>query len=699
MYKGYDYFPKEKMELSLTLTEAIQAAEIERNIHSVDWFITHYYLQGVRKFFIRSWDRGDVRIAWENSRGNVEFRYEKLLELYRTELGRLLKMDVNPATMLRGMGLDGVRKAGSSKAVLTTMVGGVDLQAIQMEFCQLLLKYGTAGLYHWRCPGESISERTCIEVVPPWEILSIPAEIDTTMAARCIVRKKRNTLEWLLSLKKSEDNPDGLTFSVDEKKLRVKKTSFGDMSSDVASANSHLSGPVGRWRGGPMGSAGGTLNNVSKPNEKSGRTQSGARVQKWIDPEEVFVLGPKGGVIRQILKVGEVIISDHHFDKPVPCPLTYARYTPTGKIYGRSFLGPLITLNDRVERMLENQFQNAIDLDNYGMLVVDATTGLNRKAVEEKQKRKVLFVQPNPLSGTKQPVYKIDPYNSGDYPGKISGMSIALMEKMANQGEILQGGAPGRTESAASLGLLYETGNVSLSSTVGEIAKAFSGLYRSMLSSAKRELNTDGHFPLPILDLDMIGLSLTPQGGSVSVDKNPIPDPDEVVVTIKDRSTQTTEQRRQEAMTLLEVGINTPTDFEILNYHEGFNYPMQTRIKYNAWRKAVFQAILLFNDGEKPGPFYVQPEGGPGNILMPDSYADDPQITLEVIQHVMNTPEFMFVSREIMDAFTSWKLSKENQLGLSMPQPMMGPQEMADGMAGPPSDMGAVPPGASPIPQ
>lgn len=699
MYKGYDFFPKDKDELSCSLTEAIQAAELERNIQSIDWYITHYYLQGVRKFFVRSWERGDVSIAWENSRGSIDFRCEKILELYRIELGRLMKVDVNPTTMLKGCGLDGVRKAGAGKAVLTTMVAGVDLPKLYLEFCQLLLKFGTAGLYHWRCPGHNVADRTCVELVPPWEILSIPADTEITSSVKCLVRKKRTTLDWLLSMRKSPENPNGLSFPLDEKRLRVREVAYGDSSASMATGSRHLNGPLGSWRGGPMGSVGGSIENVSKPKEKSKRSPSGTRLVKYIDPEEVFVLGPKGGVVRQILKVGEVIVRDERYDDPIPCPLTIARYTPTGRLYGRSFVGPLLSINDRVEKMLENQFQNAIDIDNYGMIVAESTAGLNKRAVEERQKRKVLFVQPNPMSRQQKPVYAIEPFNSGDFPAKISGLAIALMEKLANQGEMLQGGAPGRTESAASLGLLYETGNVSLTPTVNEIANAFSGIYKSMLSSAKRELMTDKEFPLPILDLDMIGLSLTPTESSVGVENNPIPEPDEVVVTIKDRNTSSGEQRRQEALTLMEMGINTPVDFQILNFQEGMNYPVQTRIKYNAWRKAVLQAILLFNDGMKPGPFFVANQFGrlDSNTLLPDNYADDPQITLEVIQHVMATPEFMFTSREIMTAFTNWKLQMERTLGQSIPQPMMGAPEMADGMAGPPPMEGAVPPGAGPI--
>ena len=58
----------------------------------------------------------------------------------------------------------------------------------------------------------------------------------------------------------------------------------------------------------------------------------------------------------------------------------------------------------------------------------------------------------------------------------------AFADKIANQpAEMMQGGAPGRVDSQAGLGFLYEVSNIPLGPTAQSITQAVIGCYRAIL--------------------------------------------------------------------------------------------------------------------------------------------------------------------------------------------------------------------------
>jgi len=680
---GYVLFPKDGSDLVDALDEAIEAAELERNIHSIDWWITHYYLEGVRKFYIHDWTQGDVRIPYENKKGEIEFRFEYLLSKLPTQVGRFLKMDTGPTALPMDYGLDGVRYAGITKAILSYMTRSLDKGSINAEHVLNLLKYGTSGLYHYRVGGDNIADRTRVQVVPPWELLSIPAELDVHSQAGGIVWKRPCLLSWLKQSKgKSKDNPNGLDLSGSLVDLEATETPYGQAPNG--------SGPTEYMYGyqGP----GSSWSDVTPEKEKWGSVskaddESVQELKYWVEPELIYLYNEHGLVGREIVKVGNKIAHDTVFEgRGVPCPLRISRFTDTGRFYGRSWVGPMIPFNDRIEKMLETQFQNVTDLDSFGCLVAMSTSGINRRELQKKEKRKVLIAEPDPVSPNREPVYKIDPYNTGDFPGKVANLALQIMNEMSGQGDVYSGQAPGRTDSAAALGFLFETGNVGVVATANSVADAWVGIYASMLSSAKLELGSEEGFKLPVIDEDMIGVSLKVEGNEVSIRDNPIPDPWEIKIEVKDRLPTSSQQRRQEALQMLQMGLLSPVQFEILNYRENLGFPIGSRSNWNAWRKAVYQKVLLFGDGKKPGPFLF--DDGSGQSLPINFEADNPDITLIVIQDLMSSPEFMHVSREIRGAFEKWKGLMETQKGQRLPQGLPDPSQLAMMAGG-----GGMPPG------
>lgn len=678
--------PKDRKELAECLKSALTDSRMVRNQASVEWQIAHAYLRGERGFWVYNQKLGDVRIGFENDQSEWEFRHEQILREYRTEFGRLMKMDLNPTVKGVGFGLSALRRGAMGQATVDYMKGGVGMEAVKSRFVQALLIFGTAGLNHYRGDGRTIAQRTCVEVVSPFEILGVPARTVTLEDVRAWVRERWVTLEWLLERRKGRGDEEGLALGDSEERLGVQEQPFGVFPAlggvRMGSSSQGLS-LMGvwekRWR-----------QNVSKARTQSGGglKKSKDKNQKWVLLEEWFLLGDKQDVVRSILKAGDVIAGDIDFleegaeeealegeegaeameAQPVPLPLGVGRYTPTGTVYGRGFVGQQMSQNAETEALLSSVYQNVRDMDHFGLTVVRASSGIRLSDVKKPERRKVLVAETDPVYPQADPVQHFAPFNSGDFPGKVAQMAMQSQRELSGQGEMYQAGTPGRVDSAAALGFLYETGNVGMVATGSEMAEAFVTLYKSMLRAAKNEARDSFVFPLPDVDERFIGLALEmgPKGAEVRVGKNPVPDLWDVVVDVRDRSPVSRERRRQEALQMLEIGLMDPVQFEILNFKEQFEFPIHSQVNWETYRRTVFQAILLFGDGETPGEYRINEK------------ADRPDVMLPILERVMVSLEFFYANAAVRAAFEQWKDDLLGVSGRRVPEALPPPDVMGE---------------------
>lgn len=657
---GFLSLPKNKKSLSRALRDLSAAGTEELNESLVEWYIIHYYLQGYRKFEVVDWETADVRYSQEGLDDELDFRYEAILEAFNLQLGRLSRMDVAPVSVSDGYGLDSVRRAGIGQATLSYMTSGLSTRAINRRFILALLKYGTAGLHHYRCRGRGVRERTCVEVVPPWELFSIPAKLQSQDSLKGFARKRSVPLEWLKTLKGLEKGLKGAK----EADLEITLLSYGTPPEDEFLGNAAGRGSSVDLRN--------KINEEFTKSEKSAAKDTTPQGTEWAELTEYFFLGPKGNLERYCVLVGRHVALDEDYSEEeelvVPA-IAVARCIPTGRFYGRSWVGYQISLNDQNEKMLSRQFQIVADQDEFGMLVIPATSGLSEKQVKRRERRKVLIAEPDPLVPNYQP-YKIDPASSGDAPMKVAGMGIQLQTTLSGQGATLRGDAPGRVDSSSGLGFLFETGNTGLVPISDEVADAWQVIYKSMLQAARNEAEeTKGGFVLPIIDDRMLGVALDMQSGEMSLSSNPLPSPWDVQVDIADRLPVSKEQKRQEALTLLQMQQISPIEFRILNYRDNLGFPIVNRAEWEAYRKAVYSKILLFNDGVTPR-----------NDVIMNSVADNREITLLVVRSLLHSIEFSLASQEVRTAFEDWLLSLEEGIGTRAPEGLAYAEDMAQQM-------------------
>lgn len=646
---SYIDLPKKEDDLVDAVDQMVAAGNLQRNLSWVEWFIAHHYLQGVRNFRVYSWREGNVGLSRENTLGEIEFKFEALLYHYRVELGRFIKLATDPVASRAGFGLEDVRKAGIGQGVLSTMTAECPmLQGKKMasRLYQSMIKYGMGTLVHSRVPGMTPGERTDVSVCPPWEFLPVPATIDTLEDLNGEIRRRPATVATMKAM--------GLNFQGEEK-LNLIELPWG----------------VTPWGEGPsegqIGGFGGAASSDPKRKQRErdlgkvsegGRKKKSAGTQKWGWIEEVWLYGPQGYICQYIVKVGDRIGKNETYydvgkgykeDQKLVPTINSARYVDTGSYYGRGFVMANISINYEVEKMLGNLFANVADHDNFPFIAVSANSGISRKEITKRERRKVVIYQPDEVTNH-DPVIRVEPATSGDLPLKTSDFSIGVQEKYLGHTEMLSGGAPGRLDSTPALGFLYEASNVNVAAAIHSIGDAYSGLYGSMLQAAKREAAGDGFGKLRLrnLDLRMIGVVIDPQNGEVRLDENPIPDPWEVKLDIAERQMKSKEQEKQEGGLMLQSGILSPTHFRILNEQRGWGWPVLSTADYDAYRTMVYQIIVLFNDGQKPGQF------------LGSSFVDRVDIAVELLGAITNTIEFKVASPEVREEFVKLQRTYES---------------------------------------
>ncbi len=647
--------PKDPKERALSINWALSGALRTRNIHSVEWWMVHYYLQGARKFQVLDWNQGTVRVAFESQTGELDFRWEDVVIQYQAELGRLNRIDVNPATSSEGLSLDAMRGAGVSKAFLDAQVAGMGLESVKSRYTQMLIKYGTVGLAVWRqdrpAPkgGESIIEYE-YEVVPPWQLLSIPDSPPTLEDVRAIVRSREVPLRWLRNLPQFKLPAD------DDPILKIRRVPLGQVRGSRGPQSGVLDPSI-------IGSNDPMTPRPGGPDLK-GETRG---YESVVTLHEIFVQGPEETCAAYHAVVGDHLAADHNYwaagEKRV-CPIAVGRYTPTDSFYGRGFLSRLVGLNHEVEKMLRNLFENVQDMDEFGFVMCPNNLGVNKRAFKKTSKPRIIFYGADYTLPESKP-YTLEPATTGDFPGRVASMGTQLQQKLSGQSELLSGSAPGRTDSAAAMGFLFETSNIPLSVPAEEIRRVWSHAHRALLQMGREDHKEGDVIHLRSVDDSIAGVILDPVSGSMKLDSNILPDAWDVKVGIQESMPQPKAQRKAELIQMLQLQLVTPLEFRIINYREELGFPVGNRAEWSGYQKAMYHNILLFGDGATPG------------TIVSDNKFDNPEIQLFALQDFVAKVQFSLASNEVQEAFEQ-RITYFQSLTGSYPEQLPLPEEAAE---------------------
>lgn len=682
--------PKKEVDLVDALNAELIPAEQEANIHLTSHKIIDAYLAGVRKFKIIDRWSGSLSIAFENAKGELNMRYEEVTRLYLNEVGRYMKMDTLPTAAKKGESLGALRKASIANATLGALSSTLPNNMIRRQAIIPFLKHGTVGLNHIETGLKH--QPDMIEIVSARQLRGIPAWVDGVGNLLGIGRKRWVPLGWLK--KRMKD--------VFDKKINVKRA-----ESDLW-ARSVPWGSVppdqeyqAMGQGGAGGSAGATafqrsdligtnITGHNRETEDPGAPKKDGRM--YIPLEEIYVYDDSQlFVSRFIIKVGDKIFLDENFEEQnvqVLCPLHVARHTDIGKMFARGFIAPLLPMNDQIEKLLSSLFKNIAELDMFGTLFIPGSSGIDIKSFRTGPRPRAVKFEPDPLSPDMKP-FTIQPSNTGLMPARVAEVASQAMDKLSGQGPIFQGQTSGRVDSAAGLGFLFNTGNIGLSLPANGLADAFAGVYARMLQAAKDRMGPGETIQIATIDDAIAGVIIDPKTGELRLAENPIPDPWLVDVDIKDRVPKDREVRKQELKELLGLGLVDSTRFWIAALEENLDMPGAPKELWETWRKATWQIIILFRDGETPG-----------NIDLGE-HTQNPDIQLIKLQEFMNKIEFSMASEQVRQAFEVWKIDLEILAGKRFPSALPPPeevavQEAAGGQQRPGVPQLGIPPGIAP---
>lgn len=670
------HLPTKELDLVDALDAELVPSETEANVNLVTFKIVDAYLAGIRKFRVIDRFAGNLSVGFENARGELDLRYEEVLRLFLVEAGRWMKADLSPQVMKKGESLGALRKAAIAQAVLAARTQQMPHNRLRNRVIIPFLKYGTVGLCHYETGDSDAPDH--IEVVPPRQLRGLPAWTDGLENLYAIARKRWVPMQWLLEKAKAVYDKD-LSRVDPELDLMAADVPWGSVPPGLTTHDYGTGGGVST--GGSFGGAytlrmdRGAIGTHLRGRETArGSDDEDARQhadgRKYVPLDEVFVYDETGEyVARHIVKCGQRLILDQNFEeqgKKVVCPLQVARHTDTGRFFARGFVAPLIPFNAQIERLLSSLFRNIAELDMFGTIFVPGGSGIDIKKFKTGPRPKIEKFEVDPVNPNLQP-FNLAPSNTGLLPSRVAEFAMSLMQKLAGQGPYYGGETSGRVDSAAGLGFLFNTGNISLGLPSHGLADAFAGVYSRILQVAKDALGPGDTIELATVDDAIAGVIVDAQAGTMELTANPIPHPWEVEVNVKDRTPREREVRKSELLDLYSRGLLGPDDtrFWITAFEENLDFPGPPKEVWETWRKAIWQIIVLFRDGKTPGAIDF------------GEHTQNASIQLVAVTRFMSKIEYSLASPAVRQAFETWKESLERLTGANYPVGLPPPEDIA----------------------
>lgn len=664
------YIPKDKTQAGHVITQIVQKGKERRNPKAIRWWIAYWYMQGARNFDNINYQNGTLHVNYVDESGVLKFQYEDIVSKYQTQLGRLMGLNLAPAVTRQGISLDGLRKSSIAQVALDAAFPQDKVTKLRQDLLPPLLMYGTVGLGLWAEEADSIG----IDVIMPWELLPIPSDVSSPTDVRGLCRRRYVPVDWVKGLMIT---PDG------------KNKVYNEVESQQVQANQIPAEVYMKFQGATSLAASGegfyTSSNTGK-DYPSGRglPRKDKTMMDMTEFVEIWTATPDGYLAEYIVAAGmrnkkQLYRFDHSAEK-LHMPVRTISDIQVGGFWGRSYVDLLIPINTEVEITLRRAFQNVQDFDAFGLLMEPTTAGVPTEIMRGRDGIKRARFEPDYAVPELKP-YNLTPSNSGTLPWRLSQLGIDVMDKIANQpNELLSGDAPGRVDSSAGLGMLYETSGVPLHPTAKSIAVAVSGCYKAMLGLIRKTWKDDKIVDVSQLDDSLAGIKFDPATGEMTLAENAIPHPDQVVITINSELPRSPQQQKLELNEALDRQLITPIEYMVEVRKRGLDLPVGNEVAWQNYRRAMFENLVLFGDGKTPGQVIV-------------SGSDMHTIHLMVLEPFRARPEYYLAEPVVREAFNKHYEAHMTGLG-QLPEGMEQPEDEAALMLEEqPTQAGSVPEG------
>lgn len=641
--------PTDKKQSAEVVSKLIQEGKNRRNPRAVRWWVANAYMQGVRDFSAVDYQKGTITLGYQDESGILKLRYEEITAKYQSQLGRLLGLNLAPKVGKKGVSLDGLRKASTGQVVLDAAMPQDKVSKLKLDLMPPLLLYGTVGVGLWYEGADSQG----IEVIMPWELLPIPVDISGPSDVRGLIRVRYVPLDWIRGLAKtpgalSKIYKDMEEYTVPSGQIptEIDSTGEGVLSSTTSGGGFYVKSSNIK----DAGNAWGTKPGKKKDEENMPITQL---VEVWTETSGGHLAEYR--IYAGLSNLVELARFNHTAHK-YSMPIKIIRDVTVGSFWGNSYVDQLIPLNHELEMALSSIFQAVNDFDAYGFQLWPTTLGEPAMAERGQDGIKRIRYEPDYTCPEIRPDNVMPAKMTAPQIQAIT-MASNLMDKIANQPrEMMSGGAPGRVDSSAGLGFLYEVSGVPLSPTAKNIAEGVSGVYRALLRILKDSWTDQKVVNISNLDDSLAGIVLDTESGTLSLSQNAIPYPDEVTITIASEVPESPEQQKQELKEAYKDARLTLDEFSFEVRKRGLNIPVGQEARWQSYRRSMLENILLFGDGKTPGEVIV----GPNDVH---------DVHLATLLAFVARPEYYASSAKVRNAFQKHIDEHKYSMG-AMPEAM-----------------------------
>ena len=539
------YFPTDDVLLARTLEDIVGRGVGSRGLWKIHWHINHAYLKGFRRFHVASLDAGTVVPGLETVGGRMKFRFDDVSEQFQRELGQLVGVDISPeVTPKRVESLDGFRGAAAARLFIDHLLSPQHIDSIKLSLLSHLLTYGTVGLAVI-LPDGVRQRQAFLEVIPPWQLFPIPANVGSPDDVRGVVR-----FRWVpyRPFKRMYENVLEFPRGKDEASLQLM---FMPHGSTPPKSGDAPDGTLGMGGGASVRLRDSLVPSRLKPNADN------TLDEPFVAVTEVWAYDRNHRLTNKYTMLGTAIVDKtvwENGDGPI-CPIAVLRTPPVEGFYGWPWISSLIPLALETEKMLGALFRNVQELDTYGIIVLPANSGIKLSDLTGNNRPKIAFAQPD-FTGNPFRIEHVQPFNTGEAPGRIASTAIQLLDRLGRNSPLYRGEMPGRAESGVTLGLLYETSNIARKATLTSLDEAMSLMYAAVVDHGHRTGFT-GDISMSIVDDALAGLVVDPDSKLVSLAMNPLPRVEDLIIHIRERTPKLQTQQRQEPVSYTHLTLPT----------------------------------------------------------------------------------------------------------------------------------------------
>ena len=622
------------------LAQIIKSHAIREESRSTFWRlmcrIAYDYMNGARNFQFSRVDPDSLRSTPLDPSGNIEFMCQELLAAIDRISGRLASSDLSPLVERNSTSLQSIRERASAQLILDAIVSPNQLDEVKTKFAYLFTCLGMCGIAGHLVDHPTIGLASDLEVVHPIQLLPFPALGDDYTQQFGFIRQHWLPVSFL------KDHPRfGRKVAANLDKMEVWEHDPGETRENSAALQQ-------------------TAYSTTPPQGKSEYVTSVFVRELWLD-------GDAGTCSRYVLASGDYVIDDQDFsDRATYAAIGIARFMETGSFYGAGAFHLFWGINRELERLLKSLFNNIRDMDKYGVLVLPQGT-VNHQAMARDVGHglRVTYYDPDAYGETFNP-FVIQPYNARDIPGRVAQFAKDLMGQLSPVQDLIQ--EKGRVESALGLNILDEQITRAMTTPSRGIRHAFGACYRGLTARAARaivEAETSYVLPATRITLDLAGAVIDFAAGTVTFDKNPLPNVSRLDFTVKETHPRSTVARKAEALQLKAELELDPDTFTLFVLEEGLDFAYWHGDRKAAFESVVMDLLALFGDGATPGEVVATPA-----MLLPE-------FQHRVYSAFMASRLVRLASPEVVDALQDYGEFLLESMRLTLPQAVPNPDDVA----------------------